>query len=227
MNISKGRVIVALTFFAAFWCEGAVSRGLPDLDSEPRFFTKLLRAVVRWQNLDPMKLPDQDTKMFPPAKAHIYDGFLSGLSTVFQTGPVVFSAGYEGVTATVNLGLGRTEAEYKIRLSTLRHHPILLKAFVPSSNIWLELKENTEAKLKLAGFNIRFPDGIRVYLRAVKPKDKFLDSILKTLTAILKPQMANIANKLLRGEVESALKKLNRFIETGKFELYSRRRRYL
>lgn len=223
MNVSKGRVIVGLTFFSAFCCQGVVSNGRADLDAGGKFFTKLLRALVQWQQLDPMKLPDQDTKMFPPAKAHLYDGSLSGLSTVFQTGPVVFSAGYEGVTATVNLGLGHTEAEYKIRLSTIRRHPIQLKAFVPSSKIWLELKENTQAKLKLAGFTIRFPNGIKVHLRAVNPRDKFLDSILKTLTAILRPQMENIAEKLLRGEVENALKKLNRFIETGKFELYSRR----
>lgn len=227
MNVCKGHVIVPLAFFAAFCCHLVVSDSQLDTPNGGRFFVNLLHALIAWQRLDPMKLPDQEIKVPPLGKAYLLDGVLSGLSTVFQTGPVVFSAGDEGVSATVNLGLGYTQAEFKIRLNgkAWYRHLIQLRAIVPSSKFWLEVKENTRAKLKLVGFKIHFPDGIKVHLRAVNPKDKFLDSILKTLTNILKPQMPKIAEKILYSEVENALKKLNRFVETGKFEFSSRRRR--
>lgn len=219
MNVRRGQVIIALGFVATLCSQEAVSNSQPNFQAGSRFLAKLLRAVVLWKKLDPMKLPDQETKIFPTGKAYLFQGALMGLSTAYQTGPVFFSAGNEGVTVSVSLGLGNTQAEYKIQLSgpVLSRHVIRLKAFFPSAKIWLELKEDFRAKLTLQKFQIRFPRGIEVHLRAVNPKDKFLDSILKTLLEFLKPQMPELAEKLLRTEVKNALVKLNRFVETRKF----------
>ncbi|XP_077538941.1 uncharacterized protein LOC144151693 [Haemaphysalis longicornis] len=219
MEVRKGRVIVAFVFIAALCSHKAASNNQPNLQKGSRFFAKLLHAVVVWKKLDPMKLPDQYPTTFPPGKMHLFDGVLMGLSTVYQTGPVFFSAVNEGVAVNLNLGLGRTEAEYKIRLSgpVLSRHLIQLRAFFPGAKIWLELKEDVRAKLTLRNFRMSFPRGIEVHLRAVNPKDKFLDSILKTLMEFLKPQMPELAEKLLRTEVKKALEKLNRFVETGSF----------
>lgn len=227
MELRSGRVIVVFVFFAALCRHEADSNIQPDFQKGSRFFAKLLRAVVAWKQLDPMKLPDQYTKAFPPGKMHLFDGVLKGLSTVYQTGPVFFSAGNEGVVVTLNLGLGHTDAEYKIKLSgpVLSHHLIRLRAFFPSANILLELKEDLRAKLTLRRFKMHFPRGIEVHLRAVNPKDTFLDSILKTLMEFLKPQMPELAEKLLHSEVKNAIAKLNRFVETGSFQFDARGRR--
>jgi len=178
----------------------------------------LVNARPEIQKIDPLRLPEarhgfSKKIVFVTVKgeASVYDGYVSGLSTIHRSGEANMRTEGQNLIVTAHAGLSNLRGQYRAHATFMNLGPhVSAKLGISSVSVRLGLKQSMTpgAHPDLFDFHIEHIGGISVHIGGLGPLGWIVGGLTSFIANILKGVIANAINAPIRNAIRNELSKV-------------------
>jgi len=185
------------------------------------FLDKILANVrpIIQKDLDPIKLP-QKTHSFSKkilfvrvhGEAKVYDGFVSGLSTIHRSGEANMHQEGDSLIVNAHAGINNLRGQYRAHATFMNLGPrVGARLSISSVSVRLGAKQalKPDAHPDLFDFRIEHISGVSVKIDGLGPLGWILGGLTSFIANILKDVIADAINAPIKNVIRNELRKVS------------------
>lgn len=178
-------------------------------------FDQILESVRKSEKLDPLKLPEQVSKFDKKVlvrfhgEAKLYNGTLTGISTIHRTGNSRFNMTEYGIDVFADVALGALDVNYKAHIKFMGKGPTVdMHVHIAYVRLLAEVAQGKESEMALKQFKVLRLDGFKLKINGLGPLSAIFNFFTKHFTNLFKNQVKNKVEKVIRGTLIKKIKEL-------------------
>ncbi|XP_077513606.1 mite allergen Lep d 7-like isoform X1 [Amblyomma americanum] len=168
-------------------------------------FDQVLKAITASGAVDPLTVPNTtrhfETKFIVKvdAEAGLYNGRLTGLSTMHRTGDCHVTVGANGVDMRVDLGAGPVRATYRGEVKLMAFsRDVTIVCDVNNMQIIVEAVQRPGGKPELQKFSVHRLQGVRVTVQGLGPLGGVANTLSVVLTTVFEEEIRRAVEQSVR-----------------------------